>query len=123
MQRAVLQLQHPATRLLVARRRAAHRLRPGGAREREMAGAVAKPDGEDALALHDALEVALHALLRAARIAHQLRERLLRRLRDQRAARIEVTYEPLEREPVDERHDRVRDRGERESERNDEAQR
>src|ERR1043166_5587963 len=101
MQRSVLQPQHPAPRFLVAGGRAAHRLRPGRAGEGEMTRAIAKADGEDALALHDALEVALHPL--------------------PRAARIEVAHEPLEGQPIDQRHDGIRDRGERESERYYEA--
>jgi hypothetical protein len=88
-----------------------------------VAAAIAKADGEDALALHDALEVTLHARLGAARIAHQFRERFLRRLCDQRAARVEVAHEPLEREAVDQGHDRIGDRRERESEGYDEAKR
>jgi hypothetical protein len=123
VQRAVAQLQHPAPRFPLLRGRALHRLRKGRAREREMARAIAKADGEDALALHDALEVALHSRPRAARIAHQLGERLLRGLRDQRAARVEVAHEPLEREAIDQRHHRIGDRREREGERYDEAKR
>ena len=87
-----------------------------------MPGAIAQADGEDALALHDALEVALHARLGAARLAHQLGERLLRGLRDERAARIEVAHEPLEGQPIDQRHHRVRDRRQREGERYDESE-
>ncbi len=100
-----------------------HRLREGRAREREMPGAIAQPDGVDALALHDALEVALHARLGAARIAHQLRKRLLRGLGDERAARVEVAHEPLERQAIDQRHHRIGDRSEREGEGYDEAKR
>ena len=87
------------------------------------AGAVAVAQGVDALVLDDALEVAQHPLLRLVVVAHQLGERLLRRLRDQRAARVEVTDEPLEGEAVDQRHDRIGDGRERKGEGYDETQR
>jgi hypothetical protein len=63
--------------------------------------------------LGDALEVAQHALARAAAAAHELDQRLLRGLHDQRAAHVEVAHEPLEGQPIDERHDRVGDGSER----------
>ena len=61
----------------------------------------------------DAVEVAQHALARAAPAAQQLDQRVLRGLHDQRAAHVEVPHEPLEGQAVDQRHHRVGDRGER----------
>jgi hypothetical protein len=113
VQRAVGQLEHRIARLATLAGRAAHRVRERGRGERQLAGAVAEAERENALALHDALEVALHALARAGTAAHQLDQRVLRRLHYQRAAHVEVAHEPLEGEAIDQRHHRVGDGGER----------
>ena len=88
-----------------------------------IAYAVAVAERVHALVLNDALEVAQHLFPGVVVVGDQLGERLLRRLRDQRAARLQVTDEPLEREAVHQRHDGVGDGGEGKRERNDETQR
>ena len=102
---------------------AAHRLGEDARRVGHLAGRVAEPEAEDALALRRCgRSSAARARARRGRSA-ELDERVLRGLDDHGAAHVEVAHEPLEGQPVDHRDDRVCDRGERQSKRYDEAQR
>jgi len=85
------------------------------------AGRVAETDREQALVLHYPVEEAQY--LRSRAFPNELPQRILDRVRDERGADVEVAHEPLEREPVDERYDRVRDGREREGEGKDEPKR
>jgi hypothetical protein len=121
VQRPVGELQHPGALLGARRLRALHCRREAGGGVGQLAGAVAEAQRVDALALQDAVEIALHAQLGAARLAQQLDQRLLRRLRDHRAARVEVAHEPLEGKAVHQRHHRISDRREGKRQGHDEA--
>ena len=97
----------------MAPRHLPHRIGKRGRGVEQLAGAVAEAEREDALPLRDALEIAQHALPGALPAAHQLDQRILRRLHDKRAAHVEVAHEPLEGEPVNEGDHRIGDGGER----------
>jgi hypothetical protein len=91
---------------------------PAGATQRRREGhrlvdqpalRVAKAHGEQALVLDEPVEVAQDLNARA--FAHQIGQGLLDGPGDERGADVEVAHEPLQREAVDQRNDRIRDRG------------
>ena len=96
----------------------------GGKRRRLVdhpAAQVAETDREQPLVGDDPVEKPQD--LGARTLAHEILKRLLDRVGDERGADVQVAHEPLERESVDERYDRVRDGCECDGEGKDEAKR
>ena len=78
-------------------------------------------DGEQPLVLRQVFEVCPH--LDRAAVVEQRMQPVLRRVRDQGGAQIEVSLEPPHRQLVDQRPHRIRDDGESDQQWNDEAER
>ncbi len=96
-------------------------LRGEEARRHERGVGAAEPHREEALVLREAGEELREAGVIAG--AEQVAQLFLGRVRDEARAQFDVPDEPLLREPVDERHQCVRERGERKEQRNDEPER
>ena len=119
MQRALGKRQH----VVVGERRrprAVHLARKAARGVGQPAVTRAQADGKHALFAHRTLEQADHGSAR--RRAQQLDQPVVQPARDDRAAVIEIAHEPLQRQAIDERHDRVGNRRKRNAEGQDEAQ-
>jgi hypothetical protein len=83
-------------------------------------GGRTKPDRQEALVPRNASEELHHPSPVAG--AQQILHRFLHRVRDEAGANVEIPNKPPQGQLVDEGHYRVGERGEREEERNDEAE-